>query len=65
MCQIHTFPVLHGLLIQLQHCVELLQTGLFSWATCGGKGCVGVSHLLDMELNVLGQGMPWGEGTPM
>jgi len=50
MCQLHTLPVLHGPLVQLQHCVKLLQTGLFCRATYGEKGRVSVSHLLDTEL---------------
>jgi len=50
MRQIHTFPVFHRLLVQLQHRVELLQTGLFCWAPYGEE--TDASHPPDRELRV-------------
>lgn len=35
--QLHTFPVLHGPLVQLQHGVQLLQACSLGWAPCKDK----------------------------
>lgn len=43
-CQLYTLPVLHRLLIQLQHRVKLLQTCLFCWATYREKRQMPVTH---------------------